>query len=338
MNEYLFWVDIKNSHEPAFFQPFMNHFGKEKFIVTARNYAEIEKLLNQRKISHITVGGHYGKNFISKVFGRFVVRNISLFLRVPKFKYGLSHMSMESAWVSKFRFKNVISFSDNELEQYYTKAQLPLIDYLIIPKAIDPNKFRKMGMRGSIIQYGGYKEDIYIADYEPDKNFLKKVPFKEFVAVRPEALQAEYVPKNAKSIVSDLLKQLDKEGYNILYLPRYPEDIEYAKGCYNIYIPPEPLNGLDICHYSQAVLTGSGTFAREAACMGTRAVSFYPGIELLAVDQDMVNKGWMLHSRDVGVIMEYLSNTKPNNKPDFSQSRKVKSEVIKIIEGILAGM
>ena len=42
---------------------------------------------------------------------------------------------------------------------------------------------------------------------------------------------------------------------------------------FQYFHPEEPLNGLDVCYYSKSVLTGAGTFAREAA-FGYLAVSF----------------------------------------------------------------
>ena len=45
-----------------------------------------------------------------------------------------------------------------------------------------------------------------------------------------------------------------------------------------IFVPEGPLNGLDVC-YSDAVLTGAGTFAREAAILGTPAISFFTQVK-----------------------------------------------------------
>jgi uncharacterized protein len=100
-----------------------------------------------------------------------------------------------------------------------------------------------------------------------------------------------------------------------------------------VFIPKGPLKGLDVCYYSKAVLTGSGTFAREAACMGTPAVSFYPE-DLLAVDQKMVNENWMLHSRNPEEIVDYVLNKKGRSS-DLARSKRVQSEVFKIFEDIL---
>ena len=325
--KYLFWVDIKNAHEPAFFLPFIKEFGKENFFITARDYAEITHLLREYNYNFSTVGGYYGGNIISKIIGRAVLRNIKLFLKVLPFEYALSHMSLENAWIGKLRGKKVISFTDNDIPQKYSKAQMPFIDYLIIPEAIDPEKFRKMGAKGEIIQFSGFKEDIYISEYTPDPHFLERIPFGEYVIVRPEALKAEYVPKNATTIVPQLLRKLEKENYKVIYLPRYREDKMYSRDLKNVYIPPKPLKGLDLCYYSQVVLTGSGTMAREAACMGVPAVSFFPGKKLLSVDEEMIRRGWLYHSRDPDEIVEYVLSTR-RRKPNLDRAKNVKNKVL----------
>jgi len=176
---------------------------------------------------------------------------------------------------------------------------------------IDKKVFFKQGfLENKLYQYNGFKEDIYIADYQPDYRFLSEMPFDNYVLVRPENIQANYIRNgNVKSIAPELLKLLTQKGYNILYLPRYTFDREYAAGLKNIHIPPAPINGLDACYFADAVLTGAGTFAREAACLGVLAVFFYAGKELLTVDQAMTKKGWKFFSRDPEKIVNYLPRT-----------------------------
>jgi uncharacterized protein len=73
-----------------------------------------------------------------------------------------------------------------------------------------------------------------------------------------------------------------------------------------ISILKEPINGLDLINFSNVVLTGSGTMAREAACMGKTAVSFYPSNELLSVDAQLIKEGKIFHSREPKEIVEYV--------------------------------
>jgi predicted glycosyltransferase len=83
-------------------------------------------------------------------------------------------------------------------------------------------------------------------------------------------------------------------------------------------------------------LTGSGTFAREAACLGTPAISFFPE-RLLAVDQQLVNEGKIFQSRNVGEIVDYvISQSKKRKELNLERSKEVKQQVINILKGILA--
>ena len=101
-----------------------------------------------------------------------------------------------------------------------------------------------------------------------------------------------------------------------------------------IFVPEGPLNGLDVCYYSDAVLTGAGTFAREAAILGTPAISFFAGKKLLSVDVSMIQSKMMHHSRNVNEIMSILESSR-KGKPNFKESKKVQKEVLSLLEGII---
>ena len=68
--------------------------------------------------------------------------------------------------------------------------------------------------------------------------------------------------------------------------------------------------------------------------MGTPAVSFFPGNKLLAVDEYMVSKGKMFHSRVPEEILDYILNSK-HVKPNLERSKKVKESVLSITERCL---
>ncbi len=330
------WIDIKNSHEPLFFKSLMADMPQHDYYITCRDYAEIVKLLNRYKIPHQTIGGRPQGSMPKRMLG-FAGRLLKLYRMVPKFDFALSHASLWSVYLATMRFKKDITITDNDIDHPLNRRMFRYVDTLITPDAISVDHLvKENAKRENIIQFHGYKEDIYIADYRPDPNFLDHFPFKDFVTLRPEPSQATYVPRDVPTIIPDVIKTLSKANLNILYLPRYESDYAYAKGYPNIYIPKEPLNGLDICFHSKAVLTGSGTFAREAACLGIPSVSFFGGLELLAVDQKMIFDSWVYHSRKPEEIVEYVL-TKKRRPFTQARSKKVKQEIIHIINNILDG-
>lgn len=327
------WIDIKNSHEPAFFKPFINKLQENYTIyVTALKYAEVVDLLNKHHIKNTPLGKHYNRNLSKKLFG-YLSREFQLYFKVPQFDFSMHHMSPYCTHVTQLRRREDLCFTDNDIAGIVNKISYKYVSNLITPTAIPIESLIQQGAKEeNIYQYNGFKEDVYVADFKPDPHFLENLPFDDFITIRPESLQAVYVPKGTKSIVPDLIKVFNKENINILFLPRYPEDKKYSTNS-NVFIPESPLNGLDICWYSSAVLTGAGTFTREAACMGIPAVSFYPG-KFLAVDKKMIEEKKIFHSRDVNEIVNNVLNSK-KRKINLEKSKTVQKEVFNIVETII---
>ena len=276
-------------------------------VFTLRDFAETKGLFEKRVGKpYICIGEHQGGNKLKKIMGM-LKRIWNLYRQVPHFDIKISLCGDTSSIVAWSKRKLSVTFDDNETSPNWMYA--PFTTLAFWPKVINPAILRKQGFKKNLYQYNGYKEDFYLANYEPNPAFLEQLPFEHYVVVRPENIKASYV-EGRQSIVPELLKELDAAGYNILFLPRYESDRNYAQGIKNIYIPKEAVNGLDACYYADAILTGAGTMAREAACLGVPSVSFFAGAHLLAVDQSMVDAGKMFYSRDVQQIMQFLNNSR----------------------------
>jgi predicted glycosyltransferase len=339
------WIDVKIPCEVFFFNSIISQLKDYKIYITSCAYAEIPYLLNYLGLTHTCIGKGRATRF-EKIIET-TRRTLSLALKVPEFDVSLGFGNMSSILVSNIRAKPCINYDDNELGLFGQRSLIEKLTWKITTKAsyiICPSFFPikyllKEGFREDrILQYKGYKEEVYIADYHPDPNFYEKIPFKNFVVIRPEVLSAAYI-RAKKSLVPDLIKALLEVGVNIVYVPRNKRELMYAEKYLKeekIFIPQKGLNGLDLCWYANAVLSGSGTMAREAACMGTTSVSFFPGERLLAVDQQLCNEGKMLHSRNVKEIVNYLlTQPKKDKKPYLERCKKVKEEVVNITKRII---
>lgn len=298
------WFDITNVPHVNFLLPVIRKYEDEfDLFFTIRDFAETKGLFEKRvNKPYILIGEHQGGNKLKKIFGM-LKRIWQLNKYVPKFDIKISLCGDTSSIVAWSKRKLSVTFDDNETSPNWMYA--PFTDLAFWPKVIDTKRLNKQYFSKNLYQYNGYKEDFYLADYKPDSTFLKKLPFEHYVVVRPENIKASYV-EGRQSIVPELLKALDAQGYNILFLPRYESDRDYAKDIKNIYIPTEAVNGLDACYYADAILTGAGTMAREAACLGVPSVSFFAGAHLLTVDQSLVDAGKMFYSRNVEQIMQFL--------------------------------
>ncbi len=326
------WIDIKNSHEPLLFKSLMKDLPY-KFYITARDYAEVTALLDKYRMQYQKVGKYHAKSKATKAL-YLGIRSLHLALIVPKFDFFLSHGSIYGIMASKLRFRRSITIFDGDINSPVLKRIFKYSNHLILTEFTDYKKFEVPDEK--VRFFHGFKEDIYIADLEPDK-CPKEIPFKkyEYIIIRPEAYGAYYINLN-KSLVPDLIKEFSKESIPIVLLPRYPEEREKYSKFSNIYIPPKPINGVCAAYFARAVLTGSGTLGREAACMGVPAVSFFPGKELLSVDKELIRRGWLYHSRIPKDIVNYVLNSSSKEK-NLRRAKDVKKEVVSLIRSIIEG-
>lgn len=329
------WIDITNTPHVNVLMPIIKHLQKNghDLIFTARDFSETLPLLRQNGIEPLVYGDHKGKSRLKKALGLFS-RMWSLLFKLPKFDVAFSLGGNYTSMIAALRGKKSIVFSDNDISfKFFSFA---FGDYFIFPYYFKYQQIqKKYHIKDLQIKtFNGFKEDIYIADYVPDQNFLKQLPFERFITIRPENLKASYVPKDSKTIVPQLFEEL--KDYNILFLPRYEEEKQMAKGFDNVWYPDGPLRGLDVCYFTSAMLTGAGTFAREAALLGRPAVSFFPSEVFLSVDEEMQRMGIEFKSRNPKEIAEYVRE-KNTCRASVSQerSKKVLDEVLQIFDNIL---
>lgn len=333
------WVDITNTPHVNVFMPIYKHLKAQghELIITARDFSETIPLLRKNGIEPIVIGSHKGKSRVKKSLG-LLGRYWQLLTRVPKFDLAFSLGGSYTSPIAWLRGKKSITFSDNDFTTHKFVTYL-FSSYFIFPSYLKyQNAQKKFHLKDSQIKtFNGFKEDIYIADYKVDEHFLDQLPFKDFITIRPENLKAAYVPKDAVTIVPELFEVFKDQ--NILFLPRYEEEKKMAEGYPNIWYPAGPLVGLDVCYYTKAMLTGAGTFAREAALLGVPAVSFFPRNEFLTVDVVLQEQGKEFKSRSAQEIRDYVlaSAAKSGDRTlgDTTRSKQVLSEVLTIFDRII---
>jgi len=309
------WIDILNPSHPLFFKPVIKRLsGYNDIQITIRDRGETVPIANDLGIQGKVIGKDRENPFLKT--SSIALRTLQLSMSVKKFDIALSFENPMSVAVSWLRRKNCILMLDNDVKYSAGSSFIQRVESklktkantLIVPGCTE-DSFKKHFKRSELLSYNGYKEDIYIADHIPDRSFLKRIPLKDYLVIRPEAFASFYV-KHEKTLLHTLFDRFEKEGIGIIYLPRDKSDWKIGKRA-NVHIPPTPLNGIDLIYYSSGVLTGSGTMAREGAILGKKSVSFFPGEQLLSVDRDLIEKGMMIHSRDVNVIVDYMMNKTP---------------------------
>jgi predicted glycosyltransferase len=329
------WVDLVSPSHPFFFNALLNHLPDVDVTTTVREKTETVGLTETVGFDHRIVGRDFGNGLLRKV--GIPLRTAQLTLQAPAADVSLSSRNAMCILASKARGIPSIHFTDNDItahvdglkyEELYNRLEA-MATHNVVPSAFETDELIKRGADpDSIHTYDGYKEDIYIADFEPDPAFEKQFPFEEYIVVRPEALGAAYVDAE-QSLVPELLAGAAERDLSVIYLPRGRDDEKHVKPYdeTQVYAPDHALDGLQLAWHAKCMLTGSGTMAREAACMGKPSVSFFPNT-LLSVDQEMVSEGRVFHSRESSEIIEYVDGLGSEDvQPDISRSKQVAKEV-----------
>ena len=330
-----YWFDITNTPHVHIVDGLKRSLQSDDadFVITARDFSEVLPLLTRKFNGHPVdvIGKHAGNNKFKKAYN-VVERFFKIYKKSFDYDVSISMGSESAIWTSFIKRKPSIAFGDNDTAKQWTYGLF--VDYAFFPDAIPRKVLEKQGLKNKLYLYDGYKEDIYISEYIPDHQFKQYLPFEEYILVRPENIQANYINNRAGTITRQVLEKLSVSGRKIMFLPRYDTDKEYAVGIENVYIPDRPVNGLDACYHAEAVLTGAGTFAREAACLGIPAISFFAGRNLLAVDRKMIEDGWLVHSRDPNEIISQIKSIKKRDVT-IERSIEVKDGIITKLKEVI---
>lgn len=338
------WVDLVQAPDVWFFDGLIDGLDVTRTTVTARQKGQTVPLAQTIGYDCTVIGRDFD-NTLARKFG-IPLRTIQLALRAPQCGVSLSSRNVMCLLASRFKGVPSIHFTDNDItahvdglrfEELYNLLEATAT-HSIVPRAFETGELTRWGADPSSVHtYDGYKEDVYIAAFDPEPDFTDQLPFEhgEYVVVRPEALSAAYV--DADTIVPDLLTGMVERGLNVVYLSRGRGDEKHAQRYPQdrVYSPETALHGLQLAWHARCVLTGSGTMGREAACMGKPAVSFFPN-QLLSVDRELVADGRMYHSRDPDTILDYLVGLDADDlAPDRSRSQRVRTEVLELTNELI---
>lgn len=336
------WVDLASPSHPFLFAALIDDLPVAPR-TTVRKKTETVDLATAVGMDPVVMGRDFDNATLRKL--GIPLRTAQLSLQAPRADVSLSARNAMCVLASKARGVPSIHFTDNDITAYvdglraerlYNRLEA-MATYNVVPAAFRTEELTRYGASpDQIYTYDGCKEDIYVADLDPDPDFLDQLPFDEYVVVRPEALDAAYVD-DVDSIVPELLDRLVDAGEHVVYLPRgrgdesfadeYPPDV--------VYTPESALDGLQLAYHGRCVLTGSGTMAREAAAMQKPAVSFFPN-ELLSVDRELVATGRIFHSRSPADIVDHVtSRTEHDVEPDMTASRSVREEVLTLVRSLI---
>jgi len=295
------WIDLANSPHVPFFKALAARFVERghEIETTARAFAETVPLANAAGFEAQVVGAHGGRQVSAKA-GNLMSRAWSLatWARKRNFDLAISHNSYSQILAARALRIRRVTLMDYEYQPANHLA-FRLTSRIIVPASFPARRLRRYGASvGKVRRYHGTKEDVYLADFQPDPAFAKELcelgvrPDNVLVLMRPPAHDALYHRFQNKLFDEALALLLGKKDVQVVLLARNEtqRSTYAARANDRLIVPARPLDGANLIAASDLVISAGGTINREAAALGVPVASIYAG-QWAAVDQELVKEG-----------------------------------------------
>jgi len=333
------WIDLANSPHVPFFRALIPEFTARgnQVEITARDFAQTVELATTAGMMPHVIGGHGGGSITGKA-GNLVGRAAALrkWARDRGFDLAVSHNSYAQIAAAAALGIKTVTLMDYE-HQPANHLAFRLASRVIVPRSFPAAELRKYGasMR-KVKRYEGTKEDVYLADFSPDRSFsdvLRKLGVASedvLVLARPPAREALY-HRFENELFDELLARLSsREDARIILLPRTDaQRREYEKRAWpNMIMPQSALDAANLIAAADLVVSAGGTMNREAAALGVPAVSIYAG-KWAAIDDELVSEGRLrrISSREEIETLQVQKKSLINPRA----ARGVKEEITRLI-------
>jgi uncharacterized protein len=223
------WIDLANSPHVPFFRALIDRFnGKGHEIeITARDFSETLPLAKAANLPFEVVGVHGGRSVSAKA-GNLVNRAWSLasWARRRKFDLAISHNSYSQILAAGVLRLKCVTLMDYEYQPANHLA-FRLTSKIIVPTSFPDKRLRRYGANpGKVRRYHGTKEDVYLADFQPDPSFASQLSLfgiardNVLVLMRPPAYDALY-HRFQNSLFDEALQLLLRDAnVRVVLLPR----------------------------------------------------------------------------------------------------------------------
>jgi len=331
------WIDLANSPHVPFFRALTNRFtaAGHEVEITAREFAETVPLAQAAGFTPQVIGKHGGREVSAKA-GNLMSRawDLRRWARKRRFDLAVSHNSYSQIVAARALRIRTVTLMDYE-HQPANHLAFRLASRIIVPASFPADSLRRFGAGADKVRrYHGTKEDVYLADFEPDPGFSARLcelgvnPDNVLVLMRPPAVDALY-HRFQNTLFDEAFQQLSTdENVRIVLLPRNESQRAAYSGRERVIVPDAPLPGADLIAASDLVISAGGTINREAAALGVPTASIYAG-KWAAVDEQLMNEGRLLRISSSKDFHGFAVQKKGAASP--RRSRAVINEIMRFI-------
>ena len=305
------WIDLANSPHPLLFAPIARRLDElgHQVGITARDNAQTVELALERWPDAEIIGGESPKARTGKVQAILArTRMMGRWARSFRPDVALSHNSYAQIVAARVLGLRVVTAMDYE-GQPANHLAFRLADVVLMPRALRHSAARAQGATSRRTRfYHGFKEEVYLGDFEPDRGVLAAVGVdserQPVVVARTPPSRAAY-HRFANALFGEAIEMLGRDGKaRVVVLARHPEQREALRELPfpNLVVPDRAVDSRSLIYLADLVLGAGGTMTREAALMGIPTYSVFAG-EQPAVDRELERRGRLRLLRSAGELV-----------------------------------
>ena len=309
------WIDLSNSPHVVFFQAVAAELeaAGHDVVVTARDHAQTVELARRVWPELQVVGGGSPPGKLGKAKGiaarAEALRALARRLRPDA---ALSHGSYAQVVGARAARVWTVTMMDYE-HQPANHLSFRAANRVVLPALFPGQEAARQGARPrKVVRYDGFKEEVYLAGYEPPPGALDGLaldPGRTLVVFRPPpdgALYHRHVNDRFDALVEEARARPDVHA---LLLPRSTEQRARFGALAGVHVPERAPDGRALLARADLVIGGGGTMNREAALLGTPAYTAFTGT-LAAVDAELIRRGLLFDLRDPAAAPDFARRTR----------------------------
>jgi predicted glycosyltransferase len=283
------WIDLDNSPHAQFFPPIIGRLEEAGYdvLLTARRFGQVEEIAQSHGLHYQVIGRHRTPRFFYTRAAATIVRALRLasYGRKHRPDMAVNHGSRAqviAAWLLRIPVMTIYDY-----EFVYSKLFSRLATKLLLPETVPSATLQRQHVdMQKVIRYPGFKENVYLSGWHTSTcvmDDLQLDPRRLIITLRPPATWAHYQDPFSEVLFKTLVERLrGDQDAQVIVLPRTREQGERMKSFYGMRSAPfrvsdKSVDALSLMAHSDAVLSGGGTMAREAAILGTPAYSLFAG-------------------------------------------------------------
>ena len=333
------WIDLSNSPHVRLFEPVVLAFRQRGWDValTARDHAQTLGLARDRWANVVPVGGPSPAARGAKakaILER--ARELTRFARAVQPDVAFSHGSYAQLLAARVAGVPAATMMDYE-HQPANHVSFRLASRVIVPEAFPESSLRKQGARGAkVARYKGFKEELYLADLEPDAKVLDDLSLDrdQLLAVfRPPPAGALY-HRSVNERFDDLLEEAARrKDVQLVLLPRSNEQADVYRRVARVRIPDRVIDTCSLMAFADVVIGAGGTMNREAALLGTPTYTVFAG-KLAAVDAELIRLGLLHDLRSIDAQPTLERRTVATRRPTAERAASIVAVIVEVVGGL----